>query len=243
MLKGDWNTNRNWAIYGWPEIDSIWLVIHFYFELQCCRKGIALQQKNNWMYQQCLQVSRKHATFYVNLVSFKGASKYHQAMDDCSVPLAPRRLTPLLYGRPEVFHLILLFTPNPSSYFRIIWDLCKNLLAFLIRENRWDTSSWGVEPALEQKGMWGWSEKENVGMRQIVHSQEGQITLESTVNWMKGCRRRIHTESSMARPWVRGGTRDGDSCIHSRKVTYWEGGDQCSACTWELAGRSAYGQR
>lgn len=66
-------------------------------------------------------------------------------------------------------------------------------------------------------------------MRRTVHSQEGQITLESTVNWMEGCRRRINTESSVARPWVRGGTWDGDSCIHSRKVTYWEGGDQCSA--------------
>lgn len=75
-------------------------------------------------------------------------------------------------------------------------------------------------------------------MRQTVHSREGQIILESKVNWMEVCRRRINTESFVAR--LGGGTRDRHG-VHSqeregrreqndRRSSSAPGG--CWVCTW-----------
>lgn len=70
-------------------------------------------------------------------------------------------------------------------------------------------------------------ENAGVGVRQTAHSQEGQIILGSKVNWMKVCRRRINTESFVAR--VGGGTWDRDGGTHSREEGRREGDDQCSS--------------
>ena len=68
-----------------------------------------------------------------------------------------------------------------------------------------------------------------MGMRQIVHSQEGQIILGSKVNWMKDCRRRIDTESFVARPWVGEGTWVGTAVYIQEREGWRAEDDQCSA--------------